>query len=91
MARPNHIDLVSAPIGPVLTVMRVLDQDADFLRFLEQRRLMPGSEIVIEARDPAADLLQVKPSSGESIAVGLRAASKILVSPAGVAGAIASC
>ena len=37
--------------------MRVIDQDSEFLRFIEQRDLMPGSAIVIESRDPVADAL----------------------------------
>jgi DtxR family Mn-dependent transcriptional regulator len=80
MARPNHVDLCSAPLHTPLMVERVLDQDADFLRFIEQRHLMPGSAIVIDARDNAADSLHLRSASGESIAVGLRAASKVLVS-----------
>ncbi|MEO7189779.1 MAG: metal-dependent transcriptional regulator [Vicinamibacterales bacterium] len=80
IARPNHMELAAAPIGMMLTVQRVVDQDAAFLRFVEQRQLMPGSEITIEARDVAADSLQIRSASGASTAVGLRAASKLLVS-----------
>ncbi len=80
IARPNHIDLATAPVGVRLTVERVTDQDGDFLRFIEERRLMPGSEITIDRRDPAADSLQVRSAGGAETAVGLRAASKVLVS-----------
>jgi DtxR family Mn-dependent transcriptional regulator len=80
MARPNHIDLASAPVEVPLTVERVIDQDGRFLRFIEDRQLMPGSEVTVESRDPAADSVLVRSRSGVATAVGLRAASKVLVS-----------
>lgn len=84
--RTEHVDLASAPVGAPLVVERVLDQDPLFLRFIESHHLMPGSTITIEARDVAADSLSLRSSSGDPIAVGLRAGSKVLVSPAGAAG-----
>ena len=79
IARPNYVDLVAAPIGIPLVISRVADQDADFLRFVEGRQLVPGTEVVIEARDPAADYVQLRSASGQSTTVGMRAASKLLV------------
>jgi DtxR family Mn-dependent transcriptional regulator len=80
IARPNHIDLGSAPLNVPLTVERVVDQDGRFLRFIEERQLMPGSDVTVESRDSAADSLQVRSGNGPATAVGLRAASKVLVS-----------
>jgi DtxR family Mn-dependent transcriptional regulator len=80
IARPNYIDLASAPMHVPLTVERVVDQDGPFLRFIEERRLMPGSQVTVETRDTAADSIQVRAGSGPSTTVGLRAASKVLVS-----------
>ena len=80
IARPNYIDLASAPLEVPLTIERVVDQDGSFLRFIEERHLMPGSEVTVETRDTAADSLQIRAGSGTSTAVGLRAASKVLVS-----------
>ena len=80
IARPAYLDLIAAPIGAPLTIERVVDQDADFLRFVEGRHLVPGAEVVVEARDPAADFVRVRSKSGESTTVGMRAASKLLVS-----------
>jgi DtxR family Mn-dependent transcriptional regulator len=82
IARPDHEELSAAPVGTPLMVERVVDQDAEFLRFLEERQLMPGSAIVVVSRDAAADAIEIRSSSGASIAVGLRAASKLLVSRA---------
>lgn len=77
----QHIDLLAAPIGVPLVIERVMDQEADFLRFVEGRALVPGAQVVIEARDAAADFVQVRATSGMSTTVGMRAASKLLVSP----------
>jgi hypothetical protein len=47
---------------------------------------MPGSKIVIDSRDPAADAVRVLTSTNQVIAVGTRAASNILVSAGVIAG-----
>jgi DtxR family transcriptional regulator, Mn-dependent transcriptional regulator len=80
IAQPDYMDLLAAPVGTLLTIERVVDQDAEFLRFVEGRQLVPGAEVVIEARDLAADAVQVRAPSGETTTVGTRAASKLLVS-----------
>lgn len=80
IARSHHVDLVAAPMGVPLVVERVLDQQAGFLRFVEGRHLVPGAVVVIEARDPDADHVELRSSTGESTTVGMRAASKLLVS-----------
>jgi len=83
MPSPEYMDLSAAPVGTGLVVARVIDQDADFLRFLEQQQLTPGSEIEIEARDEAADSVRIRVRSGTITTVGLRAASKVLVQTRG--------
>ena len=80
IARPDHLDLLAAPIGAALVIQRVVDQGADFLRFVERNHLVPGTEVVIEARDAAADFVRLRGKAGESTTVGTRAASKLLVS-----------
>lgn len=82
MATPDYVDLVAAPMGIPLVVERVLDQDPSFLRFVESRALVPGVRVVVEARDAAADFVQVRSAEGQATTVGMRAASKLLVSPA---------
>jgi len=68
-----------------LVVSRVLDQDAQFLRFVEQSDLKPGQTIVVVSRDAAADRVIVRAGAGTAgnggreIALGTRAASKLLV------------
>jgi DtxR family Mn-dependent transcriptional regulator len=79
VASQPALDLLSAPIGTALSVTRVIDQDPQFLRFIEMNDLMPGSALVIEARDPASDAVSIRAGSGRTTTIGARAASKVLV------------
>jgi DtxR family Mn-dependent transcriptional regulator len=79
LPRVEHESLLSAPVNMPLVVSRVTDQDPDFLRFLEQSRLMPGEAVTIEAHDSAADRVQLRDSGGSTTTIGRRAASKVLV------------
>src|SRR6186997_2757063 len=47
--------LLSCPLETTVTVTRVIDQDKEFLRFIEHHHLKPGEAIAVEARDAAAD------------------------------------
>ncbi len=71
--------LLECPIGTRVHVARVADQDADFLRFLEQHSLMPGQAIAVVERDPAADSVAVRGADARTVVLGARAASKVLV------------
>jgi DtxR family transcriptional regulator, Mn-dependent transcriptional regulator len=73
----NHVDLMTAPLKASLIVTRVIDQDPEFLRFVEQQRLMPGQPVMVEHRDSAADSVRLL-VSGEIVTIGARAASKVL-------------
>jgi DtxR family Mn-dependent transcriptional regulator len=72
-------DLMTSPVNTPLVVTRVTDQDADFLRFIEQRNLKPGQKLTIESRDPASDSVSIRSESGLRTTIGARAASKVLV------------
>ena len=71
--------LLTCPVGVPLSVTRVTDQDAAFLRFLEQSQLKPGQHLLVEARDEAADSVRVQRPDGDPLTIGTRAASKLLV------------
>jgi len=71
--------LLTCPIDQRLVVSRVVDQDAEFLRFLEQSDLKPGQTVTVEGRDAAADRVIVRTASDRAIALGMRAASKLMV------------
>jgi DtxR family transcriptional regulator, Mn-dependent transcriptional regulator len=86
VAKPQYLDLLTAPLHTPLVVGRVLDQDATFLRFLEQQQLTPGSTLVIESREPAAEAVRVTTGSGVPTTIGWRAASRVLTRVAEGAG-----
>jgi DtxR family Mn-dependent transcriptional regulator len=79
IAQRQYLDLLTAPLNAPLVVSRVLDQDAAFLRFLEQHHLTPGSALVIESRDAAAEAVRVSGGGGSPTTIGWRAASRVQV------------
>jgi DtxR family Mn-dependent transcriptional regulator len=79
LPRVDHQDLLSAPADVTLVVTRVVDQDPAFLRFVEQRRLMPGDRVVIEQRDATGDRIRLRNAAGRTTTIGTRAASKVQV------------
>ena len=79
---PQHdfATLLTCPINERVTVTRVTDQDAAFLRFIESHHLMPGEAIEVEARDEVADSVRLRGRADQRITIGMRAASKVRVS-----------
>jgi len=75
-------NLLTCQLNAPMTVTRVIDQDKAFLRFIEQHSLKPGELIEVEARDAAADSVQILASRERRITIGTRAASKLLVQAA---------
>lgn len=71
--------LLDCPLDTWLRVARVTDQAVDFLQLVETERLKPGSRIRVTRRDAAADTMQLDRPEAGPLALGLRAASKILV------------
>ncbi len=79
LVRRDLESLLTCPLATPVTVMRVTDQDAAFLRFLESHDLKPGQSIEVEARDEVSDSVRLKGRNGQRITIGTRAASKLLV------------
>ncbi len=79
VAEPVLPNLLACDLGTRLRVARVGDQSREFLRLVDRRGLRPGSELSVEARDEAADSVELRLASGEQQTLGFRAASKILV------------
>ena len=71
--------LLTCPLNTPVTVTRVTDQDAAFLRFIESHDLKPGQSIEVEARDEVSDSVRLKGKNDQRITIGTRAASKLLV------------
>ena len=74
--------LLTCPLQTPVTVTRVLDQDKQFLRFVEQHGLKPGQSIEVEDRSGAADSVPIRGDDDRRITIGTRAASKLLVQSA---------
>ena len=75
--------LLDCDLGTPLRVARVGDQNRDFLQLLERKGLKPGSGLTVQSRDEAADAVELRLDSGETLTLGLRAASKIYVEGTG--------
>ena len=71
--------LLDCPLDTPVTITRVTDQGAPFLRFIENSHLKPGETIQVEARDAVADSVRVCGRSEQRMTIGTRAASKLLV------------
>jgi DtxR family Mn-dependent transcriptional regulator len=84
VARPEYETLLSCPLETPVTIRRVLDQDPDFLRFIEESDLKPGQTVQIERRDAVADRVSVRGPRDRVVTVGARAAAKVLVQAARV-------
>jgi DtxR family Mn-dependent transcriptional regulator len=76
--------LLDCDLGEPLKVVRVGDQSRDFLQLLERRGLKPGFGVTVQSRDEAADAVELRLHSGETVTLGFRAASKIYVEETGV-------
>ena len=71
--------LLTCPVGPPVVLSRVTDQDAEFLRFLENSDLTPGQTIRVELRDAAGDHVVVRGKNDRQVMIGMRAAAKLQV------------
>ena len=78
VAPSEATDLLSCAMGVPVRVARVLDQDAQFLHFVEASGLKPGEELVVDSRDEAADRVGLRHTDGRITTIGTRAAAKIL-------------
>ncbi len=81
--RDAHESLAACPIGASCTVARVTDQRADFLRLLESQGLKPGRRLTVRGRDELMDTVEVESEGGETTRLGLRAASRVMVTLGG--------
>lgn len=75
----DDIDLLAAPVDVPHRITRIVDQEPAFLRFIEDRELMPGQTVTVETRDDLADAIRLRSESGRETTLGTRTASKVLV------------
>jgi len=71
--------LAECKIGRHMLVRRIMNQDRDFLRFVDQTGLIPGTRVLVYSRDPMADTISVQLEGGLEVNLGHAPAEKILV------------
>jgi DtxR family Mn-dependent transcriptional regulator len=79
LLRTQLRSLADCEVGRPLRVARIVDQDAAFLQFVHAQGLMPGTRVVVEARDKLADAAVVRAEGRRVLTLGTSAACKILV------------
>jgi Fe2+ transport system protein FeoA len=57
----------------------MLDQQPEFLQFVERTGLMPGSVVTVLTRDPVAEAVKIRITRRGEVSLGTAAAAKILV------------
>jgi DtxR family transcriptional regulator, Mn-dependent transcriptional regulator len=72
--------LAEADCGKKHRIERVSEQSADFLQFLNERELRPGTTIEIVSRSLAADVITLTNESGQIVTMGFKAAAQVFVS-----------
>jgi DtxR family Mn-dependent transcriptional regulator len=65
--------------GALVRVVRVYDQDPEFLKYVSFTGLRPGVQVRVVARDEPGQALSVQPAGGETLTLGLAAAEKLAV------------
>ena len=76
---PARRSLADCPIGVPQRVARVLDQDPEFLKFLERQGLIPGATLSVLKREPQSEAVKIRLPAQEELSLGLATAAKILV------------
>jgi len=71
--------LADCDLGTRMRVARVIDQNPQFLQFVDRHNLRPGTELVVRSRDDIADAVAIHPKNQQSLTLGTAAAAKILV------------
>jgi DtxR family Mn-dependent transcriptional regulator len=75
----KHKSLMECPTGRQLTIQRVLDQKASFLKFAMNSGLTPGANIQVIERNSIAEAITVLLDHGRQLSLGAKVAEKILV------------
>ena len=77
--RRATVSLAECELDRPMRVARVVDQNPQFLQFVDRHSLRPGTELVVRSRDEIADAVAVHPRNQPALTLGTAAAAKILV------------
>lgn len=72
--------LAECELNRPVRIARVMDQNPQFLQFVDRSNLKPGAQVVVKQRDELADSVVVS-ARGSTLTLGSSSASKILVEP----------
>ena len=72
-------NLSGSPRGEPLCISRITDQAPEFLQFIEDNGLQPGTELKILEQNRVAGTVTFSLSNGKTLTIGAGAAKKILV------------
>ena len=78
LANPALMSLAECDLNRPLRIARVMDQNPQFLQFVDRSHLKPGAQVIVKQRDPEADSVSVT-SRGSTVTLGSSSAAKILV------------
>jgi DtxR family Mn-dependent transcriptional regulator len=79
IARRAMVSLAECEAGRSMRVARVMDQNPQFLQFIDRNNLKPGTQLIVRGRDESADAVSVQPRDQALVTLGTSAAAKILV------------
>jgi DtxR family transcriptional regulator, Mn-dependent transcriptional regulator len=79
IARRATVRLADCEAGSEVRVARVMDQNPQFLQFIDRNNLKPGTHLMVQGRDEIGDSISVKPRQAPALTLGGAAAGKILV------------
>ena len=79
LAQRNLKSLCDCELHKPVSIARIADQSPEFLQFIDQNGLKPGVELLLKERNPTADAITLRISTGRRITLGTKAAEKILV------------
>lgn len=79
MPRRELRTLAECDPGETVTIARIVDQQPEFLDFLDHAGLRPDTRLKIESHSRAADAFKIKPEGGPALNLGSAAASKVMV------------
>jgi len=78
---PEAVSLLQCDLDKPVKVVRVGDQNMEFLQLVEREGLKPGRQLEVKKRDEAAESVLLDRGDREPLSLGFGAASKILVRP----------
>jgi len=78
---PPRATLADCPKGIPMRVVRVTNQDASFLKFIQRHGLMPQATVIVIDRETAAEAVILRTSARKEVSLGTIAAGHVQVEP----------